>query len=112
MEGKVTGSPGFFSYIIGAVDPETGSGWGVEEIWAESSVLVVAGKHTTSTYRDATSLTNTEQEPIQLSQALFPRYSTYYMIRAKWIGYSKKLGLRFLTQRRLKWDLCSIHAAT
>lgn len=60
MEGKVTGSPGFFSYIIGAVDPETGSGWGVEEIWAESSVLVVAGKHTTSTYRDATSLTNTE----------------------------------------------------
>jgi sugar phosphate permease len=45
MEGKATGSPGFFSYIIGAVDPETGSGWGVEEIWAESSVLVVAGKY-------------------------------------------------------------------
>lgn len=69
MEGKVSGPPGFFSYIIGAVDPETESGWGVEEIWAESSVLVVAGKQRVSECRDLASLSNSKQEPIQSSQA-------------------------------------------
>jgi hypothetical protein len=44
MEGKVSGPDGFFTYLVNATDPETGRGWTAEEIWAESSVLVVAGK--------------------------------------------------------------------
>ena len=33
-----------FSYILAAKDPETGNGFSLDEIWGESTLLIVAGK--------------------------------------------------------------------
>ncbi|KAF2186607.1 benzoate 4-monooxygenase cytochrome P450 [Zopfia rhizophila CBS 207.26] len=38
-----------FSFIINAKDPETGKGFELNEIWAESRLLIIAGSDTTST---------------------------------------------------------------
>jgi cytochrome P450 len=39
----------FFHYLLNAKDPETGEGFAMPELWAESSVLIVAGADTSST---------------------------------------------------------------
>lgn len=39
----------FFYYLLKARDPETGAGFGLPELWAESNLLIIAGSDTTST---------------------------------------------------------------
>ena len=39
----------FFYYLLKAKDPETGQGFGMQELWGESNVLLIAGSDTTST---------------------------------------------------------------
>jgi len=39
----------FFHYLLNAKDPETGEGFATPELWAESSLLIVAGSDTSST---------------------------------------------------------------
>lgn len=39
----------FFHYLLNAKDPETGEGFAMPELWAESSLLIVAGSDTSST---------------------------------------------------------------
>jgi cytochrome P450 len=36
----------FFHYLLTAKDPETGKGFGPQELWGESNVLLIAGKST------------------------------------------------------------------
>ena len=35
----------FFYYLLDAKDPETGVGFSTTELWGESNVLLIAGKH-------------------------------------------------------------------
>jgi cytochrome P450 len=39
----------FFHYLLNAKDPETGEGFAMPELWAEASLLIVAGSDTSST---------------------------------------------------------------
>ncbi|KAL6852994.1 hypothetical protein ACO1O0_007543 [Amphichorda felina] len=44
----------FFYYLLKARDPETGQGFSIPELWAESNLLIIAGSDTTSTAMAAT----------------------------------------------------------
>lgn len=46
---SITDHKDFFHYLLNAKDPETGEGFSMPEIWAESALLVVAGSDTSST---------------------------------------------------------------
>ncbi|KAF2737258.1 cytochrome P450 [Polyplosphaeria fusca] len=39
----------FFYHLLNAKDPETGNGFSMDELWAESNLLIIAGSDTTST---------------------------------------------------------------
>ena len=39
----------FFHYLLNAKDPDTGAGFTERELWAESSLLIIAGSDTSST---------------------------------------------------------------
>ncbi|KAL1630658.1 hypothetical protein SLS54_000529 [Diplodia seriata] len=39
----------FFYYLLNSKDPETGEGFGKQELWGESNTLIIAGSDTTST---------------------------------------------------------------
>jgi cytochrome P450 len=45
----ITDRKDFFHYLLNAKDPETGEGFAMPELWAESSLLIVAGSDTSST---------------------------------------------------------------
>ena len=44
--GMDTDRRDFFYYLLKAKDPETGEGFSIPELWGESNVLLIAGKHT------------------------------------------------------------------
>lgn len=50
----VTDRKDFFHYLLNAQEPETGSGFAMPELWAESSLLIVAGSDISSTTLAAT----------------------------------------------------------
>ena len=37
------GRKDFFSYLLKARDPETGEGFGMQELWGEANLMIVAG---------------------------------------------------------------------
>ena len=43
--GTDTDRRDFFYYLLDAKDPETGEGFSTTELWGESNVLLIAGKH-------------------------------------------------------------------
>ena len=47
--GLDTDRKDFFYYLLNARDPETGKGFTMPELWAESNLLIIAGSDTTST---------------------------------------------------------------
>lgn len=52
--GEDTDRRDFFYYLLKARDPETGQGFSIPELWAESNLLIIAGSDTTSTAMAAT----------------------------------------------------------
>lgn len=52
--GEDTDRRDFFYYLLKARDPETGQGFSMPELWAESNLLIIAGSDTTSTAMAAT----------------------------------------------------------
>ncbi|KAI0475694.1 isotrichodermin C-15 hydroxylase [Xylariaceae sp. FL0804] len=52
--GDDTDRRDFFYHLLRARDPETGQGFAIPELWAESNLLIIAGSDTTSTALAAT----------------------------------------------------------
>ncbi|KAI1344338.1 isotrichodermin C-15 hydroxylase [Xylariaceae sp. FL0016] len=52
--GDDTDRRDFFYHLLKARDPETGQGFAIPELWAESNLLIIAGSDTTSTAMAAT----------------------------------------------------------
>ena len=52
--GDDTDRRDFFYHLLKARDPETGQGFTITELWAESNLLIIAGSDTTSTAMAAT----------------------------------------------------------
>jgi cytochrome P450 len=44
----------FYHYLLSAVDPDTGSKYSAQELWAEANVLIVAGSDTSTNVMAAT----------------------------------------------------------